>query len=294
MFLRSIPFLIREAFLNLRRQGLMTLASISTVAVALSILGAFGLLAWHVHLVTDQLPRRFEVHAFLRRNLPAAEVEGVRGAVERIPGVRSVTLVTCDEAWNAFKNRYTGLKSDLEGLEGNPLPDKLEIQAHTPQQTLAVAEQVRVMPQVEAVQDGRTVLQRLISINQWVRTGSLILGALLALGTVAIISNAIRLTLFARRREIRVMQLVGATNGFVRFPFLLEGMLDGLIGGGLACGLLYLAYHYLTTRALVHLPLVSEFRLNLDLPVFLGGIAAGGLMVGFMGSAVSIRRFLKI
>src|SRR5205823_8287878 len=122
---------------------------------------------------------------------------------------------------------------------------------------------------VERVLDGAHVLRNLIAIGRIVRTASLILGALLVLGTIGIISNSIRITLFARRREIRVMQLVGATNGFIRLPFLLEGMLDGLLGGGVACGLLYAGYRALTTRVLVNVPLANEFRFTLDLPLCL-------------------------
>lgn len=293
IFLKGIPFLIHEAFLNIRRQGLMTLASVSTVAVALSILGAFGLIAWHLHAITDMLPRRYEVHAFLKRELKPAEVERVRGQVESLPGVRSVTLVSKAEAWANFKGQWNGLKSDLDGLDQNPLPDKLEVQAVSPERLLEVAAAIPNVPGVEAVREERVVLKRLIAINNWVRIASLVLGGLLILGTIAIISNAIRITLFARRREIRVMQLVGATNAFVRFPFLLEGMLDGLLGGGLACLLLYTAYHYLTTKLLVNVPLVSELRFSVYLPLYLAAVAAGGVVVGFFGSLVSVHRFLK-
>jgi cell division transport system permease protein len=293
IFLRSIPFLIREAFLNIRRQGLMTIASISTVAIALCIVGGFGLLAWQLRYVTRQLPRQFEVHAFTRTDLKPEEVERLREQVARLPDVRSVTLLSREDVWQQYRQSYKGLPSDLEGME-NPMPAKLEIQAVTPDKTLAVAGRVRGLAGIDAVKDGATVLRRLIVIRDWVQLGCLILGALLALGAAAIISNAIRITLFARRREIRVMQLVGATNGFIRLPFLLEGMLDGLVGGGLACGLLYLGYTYLSNHVLVNIPLANEARFTLDLRVYLAAVTVGGVAVGFFGSMISVRRFLRI
>jgi cell division transport system permease protein len=293
IFLRSIPFLIREAFLNIRRQGLMTIASISTVAIALCIVGGFGLLAWQLRYVTRQLPRQFEVHAFTRTDLKPEEVERLREQVARLPDVRSVTLLSREDVWQQYQQSYKGLPSDLEGME-NPMPAKLEIQAVTPDKTLAVAGRVRGLAGIDAVKDGATVLRRLIVIRDWVQLGCLILGALLALGAAAIISNAIRITLFARRREIRVMQLVGATNGFIRLPFLLEGMLDGLVGGGLACGLLYLGYTYLSNHVLVNIPLANEARFTLDLRVYLAAVTVGGVAVGFFGSMISVRRFLRI
>src|SRR5437660_140121 len=114
IFFRSIPFLVREAYLNLRRHGLMTFAVTSTVAIALCILGVFGVIAWQFHVVTDELPKQFEIHAFLDNGMSPETVASVRAQVEGMAGVRSVTLVTKEEAWNDYKGRYPGLKRDLE------------------------------------------------------------------------------------------------------------------------------------------------------------------------------------
>lgn len=293
IFLRGIPFLIHEALLNVRRHGLMNLAVISTIAVALSILGTFGVLAWHLHRVAQQLPRQFEAHAFLQPSLQRPQVEQLKTAVAALPGVRDVTIVWREDAWAKIKGRYSGLPSDLEGLQ-NPLGEKLEVEAVSPEKALGIAARIRGMAGVDKVNDGAAVLRKLIAVERFVRTGALVLAALLFLGTVALISNSIRITLFARRREIRVMQLVGATNAFIRLPFLLEGMLDGLAGAAVACGLLCGGYHTLTTRVLVHFPLVSEFRLGLDIPLSLACVAACGTFLGLFGSMVSIRRFLRI
>jgi cell division transport system permease protein len=293
LFIRSIPFLCHEALLNVRRHGLMTLAVIGTVTVTLCILGAFAAIAWQFHQVTDRLPRQFEVHAFMQPGLTPDDVQRTRAEIAGLPGVRAVTLVTREEAWADFKLRRSGMATDFEGLE-NPLGDKLEVQVTSPEKTFGVAARIRGLPGVHRVLDGSEVLARLLAINRFIRLASLILGGLLALGTVAIVSNAIRITLFARRREIRVMQLVGATNGFVRLPFLLEGMFDGLVGGGIACALLYGSYRYLTRSVLPRFPFANEVQIGLNLPLCLAAIAAAGLFIGLFGSSVSIRRFLRI
>src|SRR5436309_4927121 len=173
IFLRGIPFLIHEAFLNVRRHGLMTLAVTSTVAIALCILGVFSLIAWQFHVVTDALPKQFEIHAFLAQDLAPERVAEVKAAVTALPGVRSVTLVTKEEAWNDYKGHYPGLKSDLEGLDRNPLPDKLEVQAVSPERALAVAARIRGIGGVERVLDGAHVLRTLLAIGRIVRTASL-------------------------------------------------------------------------------------------------------------------------
>jgi cell division transport system permease protein len=294
ILIRSIPFLFHEAFLNIRRHGLATLAVVSTVAVALCILCAFGLIGWQFHVVTDRLPRQFEAHAFLDRRLEPEEVEQIRDEVQAMPGIKSVRLVTRQQAWAKYKGEYAGPKSDLEGMDENPLPDKLEVQAVSPEQTLGISARIRGIPGVERVLDGAEVLRSLIAIHRFVRTGTLVLAALLALGLTAIISNSIRITLFARRREIRVMQLVGATNAFVRLPFLLEGIFDGLAGAAIAGGLMYAAYRYLNREVLPNLAFAGEFRFSLNVPICLGAIVACGAVLGLFGSSVSVRRFLRI
>jgi cell division transport system permease protein len=288
----NLAFLLNECWLNIRRQGLLVLACVSTTTIALTILGGFVLMAWHVHSIADALPRRFEVHAFLKKAASRDQAAALMREVKELPGVAQVRLVTKEQAWSQFREGYA-YKSDLEGLSENPLPDKIEITAATPEKTLAVADMVRKMPHVDEVREGREVLQKLLSIAGVVRMAGIALALLLALGTAAIISNAIRMTLFARRRDIRVMQLVGATNSFIRLPFLLEGLVEGALGGALACGLMALGLQYLTGRVLPDLAFVNEFRLTLNLPVFCGTLVAGGALLGAFGSLFSMRRFLR-
>ena len=208
------------------------------------------------------------------------------------PDVVRVKLVPKEVAWEAYRKHYPR-PDDLSGLTENPLPDKLEIVAASPKHTLRVADQVRALPGVDEVKEGRQVLRTLMAIAGVVRMGGIVLALVLALGTAAIISNAIRLTLFARRRDIRVMQLVGATNGFIRVPFVLEGMAEGALGGLLACGVLAGALHYFAGRVLPNMPFVNELRLTMDLPLFWTSLIVGGALLGFFGSLASLRRFLQ-
>jgi cell division transport system permease protein len=290
--LGSLTFLIHECWLNIRRQGLLVLACVSTTTVSLTILGAFVLMAWHVHSIADAIPRRFEVHAFMEKSATRDQTQALMREIRDVPGVAQVRLVTREQAWAEFKDGYAH-KKDLEGLTENPLPDKLEIVAATPEKTLAVADAVRKMAHVDEVREGREVLRKLLSIANVVRIAGIALALLLALGTAAIISNAIRMTLYARRRDIRVMQLVGATNSFIRLPFLMEGMVEGALGGALACALMALGLQYLSLRVLPDLAFVNEFRMTLNLPVFCGTLIAGGALLGSFGSLFSMRKFLR-
>lgn len=286
----SLFFLLHECWLNLRRQGLMALASISTAAISLTILGVFVLLAWQVHSIAASAPRQFEVHAFLKPEITAEQAEDLSTRLHAVPGVVTVKRISRDQAWTELRKGYRS--SDLEGMT-NPLPDKLEITAITPERTLEVAEQVRAMPEVDNVNEGRETLRLLIRIANLVRIGGLALAALLAIGTAAIISNVIRITLFARRRDIRVMQLVGATNGFIRLPFLLEGTFAGAVGGGVACGAMAGALYYLQNWTHTSLPFINELRVSLDVPLFCGALVLAGALLGAFGSLFSLRRFLR-
>jgi cell division transport system permease protein len=290
--LGNLFFLIHECSLNLRRQGLLVLASVTTTAIALTILGVFTLAAWHVNSIAEALPRRFEVHAFLKPETTREQAKAVTQAVEKLPGVARVKLVPRETAWAEYRQRYPYQK-DLEGLTENPLPDKLEITAASPEGTLAIAETVRGLGAVAHVNEGREVLRKLLTIANVVRTGGLILAGLLALGTAGIIGNAIRMTIYARRRDIRVMQLVGATNGSIRLPFLMEGMIEGGLGGFIACAAMFGALYYLGQRVLPDMPFINEFRLALDIPIFCAVLVGGGVILGLFGSMFSLRRFLR-
>jgi cell division transport system permease protein len=291
MFAR-LGFLIGECARNLRRQALMTFACVSTTTIALTILGIFVLLAWQVNAVAEAAPRRFEVHAFVDAKATPDEVSELMRRVQQLPGVARVNLVPKDQAWADYKKHYPH-QEDLDGMTENPLPDKLEITAVTPAETLDVAEAVRQLPSVEHVNEGKETLRQLLTLANIVRLAGITLAGILALGTAAIIGNTIRMTLYHRRRDIRVMQLVGATDGFIRLPFVLEGIVVGGAGGGLAAAAMAAALHYVTTRVSLDMPLISEIRISLD-PLWLcGTLVLAGALLGALGSLVSLRRFLR-
>jgi cell division transport system permease protein len=296
MSLRSLWFLIKEAFTDIRRHQLMTLASITTVAAALSVLGGFLLIGWQLHRAADSLPRQIEVHVFTTVKTPRERVLRLQNEILRMPGVHSVKLVTREEAWKSYIRDYPE-KGDLEGIRDNPLPDKLEIRTRNPSATTTLCRRLRqqvAFPDIDAVREGGAVLEKLIAIAGLVRTAGLTCAGLLLVATIAVIANAIRITVFARRREIRIMQLVGATHGFIRLPFVIEGMFEGVVGALFACGLLLLGYRSFVQVAFRSAPFLKEFHVAVDMPTFFGALALLGLMIGAAGSIISVRRFLRV
>ncbi len=271
----------------------MVLASITTTAIALTILGVFVAVGWQIYAVLEGAPRRLEVHAFIHTAVSREQAELLAADVRRIPGVNEVRLIPKEQAWTEFK-KSSDHADVLAGFDENPLPDKLEITAASPEQALEISRQVKELPAVETVKDRADVLRQLITIFNVARTVGLVLAGVMLMGTAAIISNAIRLTLFARRRDIRVMQLVGATDGFIRIPFILEGVLAGLLGGGLACAILAASLHYYSLNILPRMPLVNQFQPTVSLPMLAASLVLGGAFIGLLGSFFSLRRFLRV
>jgi cell division transport system permease protein len=295
MSIRSIWFLFREAFTNIWRHQLMTLASVTTVSAALSVLGGFLLVGWQLHKVAESLPRQIEVHVFMQVRTPREKVLELQSRILGMPGVKTCKLITKEEAWQTYIRDYPE-KKDLDGIRENPLPDKLEIRTRNPAATTMLSRRLHqqvAFPEIDTIREGGAVLEKLISVARLVRIIGLSCAGLLLLATVAVIANAIRVTVFARRREIRIMQLVGATQGFIRLPFLIEGMFDGAIGALFACGLLLVGYRALVQTAFKTAPFLRALHVSVELPQFFAALLTLGVLIGMLGSFVSIRRFLN-
>ena len=290
MSFRSIEFLIQEAFTGIRRNGLMAFASITTIALSLGVLGAFVLLALGAnHFAASQL-NEFEIAVFVlpRAGKPGAEL--VADKIARMKYVETVEVKDRDEEWARFKRERPDIQA--AGLPINPLTYRLQVRVSEPDRTSAIAAQIRTLPNVDKVNEGRDVLAKVIAITRFLRIVSVIGALALLVTAVFIISNAIRLTLYARRREIRIMQLVGATNWFIKIPLVIEGIVFGALGALMAVLLLRLGSHYTSGFATRFARFLAEFRSGID-AVQLGALLVSlGAVIGALGSYMSIRRFL--
>lgn len=297
MRLRTWAYLVREAVTGLWRYRLLGLASLSTVAICLTVLASVVLLAVNLQHLASFVEAQVEVVAFLRRDFDRAQRGQLLASVRAIPGVADARFVTREEALARLKRQLGDRADMLEGLEdpsANPLRDSVEIHLTTPAAAAAVVRALRGMPEVAEVTHDQDVVDRLLSLTRLLRLMGLVLVVLLAVVTVFVIANTVRLTIFARRREIAIMKLVGATDAFIRWPFFLEGLLVG-VGGALVAALVAaLGYHYvvgMVTRALPFLPVVEPQPLLANLTKLL---VVTGALIGSLGSALSLRRFLPV
>lgn len=287
--LSSIEFLVQEAFTGIRRNGLMAFASISTIALSLGVLGAFVLVALGANNFTTSQIGKFEVAVYMRMGVSRADTDALAGQIKKMPDIASVRVLSRDEEWLQFKRFNPNIES--AGLQNNPLPFSIDVKVSDPSRTTYLANKVRAMPGVHAVRDGREELGRLMALARVVRGVSVAGMLVLLITAVFIISNAIKLTLYARRREIRIMKLVGATNWFVRVPLIIEGVVFGATGAFAAWLLLRLGGGYVA-RTVDSMPFMAQFSSQVQPAELAFVLILLGIIIGAAGSFVSIRRFL--
>lgn len=292
---RTWGYLCAEAVDSIRKNGVMSLASVSTVALSLFILSVFMVVAMNLRHMSTTLESQIQVVAYLHAGADQTAREDLMDEVSRLPGVAEVRFVGKDEALDRLKRQFGDQADLLEAVEANnPLRDSLEARVPDPAQVDSVAAYLKDNQGVEKVVYQRETVRRLHNLTSALRALGLFLAALLAAGTLFIISNTIRLSVFARRREIGIMKLVGATDGFIRWPFLVEGAILGLLGAAVAAMGLNLGYGWLTgqvTDLLPFIPLVPRQPFMTDVT---RGLLALGALVGAGGSVLSVRRHLKV
>ena len=280
----------------MRRNGLMTLASISTVALSLFMLGVFLCGVVNLNNMAASLETQVQLSVYLKDDLTTNQIMETGKAVKSQPHIKELKFVTKDQALQDFKSRLgDDQKQMIDSLEGiNPLPNSYIVTFENPQDVKLAAKELATVPGVESVHYGQDVVDELFKITQIIRIGGIVLIAFLAAATLFIISNTIRLTVFARRKEIAIMKYVGATNGFIRWPFVIEGMLLGCIGGLIAVACTGEFYYFITSeieQSLAFFPLVPMFPIFYQLAVALLII---GIFVGAIGSAISLRQYMRV
>ncbi len=295
MRIRTWGYFIKESFASLVRNAWMTVASVGTVTVALLILGTFLLLAVNLEHMAATVESQVEITAYIEEGMQEKEITDLSKKINAIGGIEQVKFVSKDEALTRLADRLGENKSLLEGYEeDNPLRHSYEIRTKSAEDVVQVAETVAQTKGVAEVKYGREIVEKLLKFTKMVRVVGVVLMAGLAAAALFIIANTIRLTVYARRREIGIMKFVGATDWFIRWPFIIEGLLLGVIGSGLAS--LALVYLYRAVLRSVELnlpilPIVGAAPLLGNLVKLL--LTTGGL-IGMIGSTISLRKFLKV
>ena len=283
--------LTREALLSFRRAPLLSALSITTIAFSLFTLGLFGLVAINLREALRGIEERVEIVAFILRGTPTETVTLATEDIAAFPEVQDVTFVTEEQALARARTELVEFRDAYRDLKANPLPASLEVRMREGFRESAsvarVAERLRGFGFVDDVRYGRDWVQRLDQLRNVTGLVGLVIGLAFAAVAVVIIGVTIRLTILQRAREISIMRLVGATNWFVRGPFLLEGALKGLLGGFLSLLLCYAGY--LLFRDTTGGPFVGLIFFR---PEHMVLIIVFGVLIGLGGSLVSVGRHL--
>lgn len=296
---------LREGGKNVVRNGWMSFASISSIVVSLFILGVFMLLALNVNKLADQFDNQVQIRVYLKLDMERSKIEDVSRAIRRIPELKNVTFVSKAEGLERLRASMD--EDDRRVLDGyddntNPLPDSFEIEVYDPQTIKTAAKKIEAInvtdpdKPIDSVRYGAGTVEKLFKITNAVRIIGMIFVAGLAVMAMFLISTTIKLTIDARRREIAIMKMVGATNSFIRIPFFIEGVLIGFIGSITSLAALLLGYTQLikTTKEDIGIYMI-ELASVYDVGWLVSGtILILGTLLGIWGSTISVRKYLKV
>lgn len=295
MKLSTSEYFIKEVYTSFKRNIWMTLASIFTVVLSLFILGFFSIVILNLNKMADTLESQVQISVYLKDDLSQEEIDETKETLSKIEGLQDIKFTTREEAMENFKERLGDQQFLLYALDDtNPLPDSFSLTVTSPQQVKTIADTAAALDSVESASYSQDIINHLFNLTHLIRLIGVALIILLTGAAIFIISNTIRLTVFARRKEIAIMKYVGATDWFIRWPFLLEGICLGFIGGGLATIFLYIVYNQVTQEiyeAMAFFPLIPQhpFIDYISLAILVAGI-----IIGALGSTISLKRFLKV
>lgn len=282
------PYTVREAVDAFRRAPLLTGLSAAMIALSLFVVGLFGVAAHNIRLVLDQVEARVEVVAYLHDEATDEEVEALQTEIKGLPQVRDVIYVSRRQALELARDQLSDYSGILSDLDTNPFPASLEITLQPGQRSgdavRRVANVVGGYPFVEDVRYGQDWLDKVYLLRRVAGAAALVVGGAFAAVAALIIGAAIRLAIFARREEIAIMQLVGATDWFIRRPFLMEGLLTGMLGSFLALPATYAVFYYLSDA-------VVELKWMPNTWVVLGLVV--GSAFGALAASRAVRNHLR-
>jgi len=286
-------FFLREALKNMRLNLLMSVTAVTTTAVCVLILGVGLLVSSHVEGVIRQVGKDVQITAFFPENATPERIDETRQAVSGYPEVEELTYVSKEEALRRLRSNFADQPEVVDGLGSSFLPASLEIKLADPAASNAVAERLRG-DGFEELNYPQQTIERLNQVTGYVIWALRAATALFLVASVLLISNAIRISIFARRKEIEVMKLVGASDSFVRWPFVLEGLAQGLVGATLAALVVVWANALFVEWAQGAVPFFGISTGSVNTLLLLPLLILVGVAIGVVGSFVSVSRFLKV
>lgn len=296
MKLSSIKYFIVDAFKSIRRNLTISIASMATVLVTLLIFGVFLLTALNIGKGVEDIESKVEIMVVLKDDVTMMDQREIEIKLRKETGVKDVVYESKAEALEKFKGQLNEYKDLLNGYDdkNNPLTNSFLVKLEKPEYAEEVADSVSNMTGVESVENDQELINKIASFTKAIRWVGVVLFIILVGVSLFLIINTIKLTVFSRRREVGIMKFVGATDWFIRWPFIIEGVIIGLLGAVLSNIVLYSSYSVLfsvISKQLITMTLVSP---SYVLTVMLGEFIIGGILIGAFGSFIALRKFLIV
>lgn len=296
MFIRGILNAIKQAFIQMFRNRAMSFASLFSITSMLLVLGLFFILIVNVNMVTVSAKKQFDtIQIYLTEETDRIAAEEMIGKISRMDGVDEAWYLTKDEAMDEYKVKWGDKSYLLDGFAENPLPNSIRVKVTDLPKADDIVENIKKYQGIEDIKYYKTAVDKLLKVTDYIRKGALAIIAALIVVSVVVVSNTIKLTVLARSREIGIMKYVGANNWYIRGPFLVEGILIGVISSGISVGLVTLVYNKIIELfgtdmfLMFYVKMVPQGFLAVNL---LWIFMALGISIGAFGSIISMRRFL--
>lgn len=298
MKVKTFIYMIKEGFKGLWRNRMMGMASVGSIASVLMILGIVFMIILNVNGLAETAKGQFDsIQVYLEKDLTESQMDNIGNIIKRIDGIDYVDFLSKEQALENMKKSWGENGYLLEGLEKNPLPNSYVIKLKDISDADAVVSRIKGLQGLEEIKYYKDVVEKLLNITNFIRIAGVIIIGILIFISMFVVGNTIKLTVIARSKEINIMKYVGATNWFIRWPFLVEGMLLGLLGSLIALGIVGLGYKRifdLVTQKLY--VMIAAYMIPAS--VVMGNLAiifiVLGMGIGALGSIFSMRKFLKV
>ncbi|HEX2025576.1 MAG TPA: permease-like cell division protein FtsX [Actinomycetota bacterium] len=292
--MRRFGYFFRETATALRRNALVTFAAISTVFISLFLLGGALLVERQVRLMTGEWAQKVEVSVFLRDDASKEEIDALAAKITDIPEVEQVFFENREEAYQNFQELFRDNQALVQNVDASAMPQSFRVKLGDPADFPVIRARLAGDPAIDEIRDEQALLKKLLAVTSVLRTGVIAVAAIMLISAAGLIGNTVRMAVFARRKEIAIMKLVGATNWFIRVPFLIEGMVEGLIGGVAAVlaifSMKFLFIDPLRGRIAFVPSWIDTGEILFTVPILL----ITGVLIAAVASLLAMRRFLEV
>ncbi len=292
----SMKYSLKDAVKSIVRNKTLSIASIATVAATLFILGAITLGVANVDKAVTQLGSMVEVTVYLKNDITEAQQSAIEDKIKAVEGINTITFESKEEALNNIKGQLNDTTGELTAgfEEDNPFPSSFTVNVSKPEIIDKVVSSIEGMDGIDEIKDARSLIENISKFTDSIKLAAIVGFVIFILISLFLIGNTIKITVFTRKREIGIMKYVGATDWFIRWPLIIEGIILGIVGAIISVMILALGYFVLTSRLDLDLFGFTLIGISYVWKVVVWELLACGLFIGAVGSILSMRKFLKV